>query len=108
MFELAVAAVALVFGVRSALHWTSRPFESRDLVDHMLYALYLTGRVGLWFAFAGAFAIFGLTRTRGRAFVDDVAGYRWYVLVFVALGAMQFLAGYALGRRREDPTIPRP
>jgi hypothetical protein len=97
--ELAVAAILGAFGVRSLVHWARRPFESADRTDQLLYALYLTGRVGLWFAFAGLFAIFATISTRGQAFVDDVAAFRWYVLVIGALGAMQLVAGWFLGHR---------
>lgn len=101
-FEVVVAAILALFGIRSVITWGRRPFPSRDPVDHALYALYLTGRVGMWFAFAGAFALFGLTRTQGRAFIDDVREYRWYVLVFAILGVLQVLAGWFLGRRQPN------
>ncbi|MGE5226338.1 MAG: hypothetical protein ACM3OO_05635 [Planctomycetaceae bacterium] len=97
--ELVAAAILAGFGVRSLVHWARRPFESADLTDQVLYAVYLTGRVGLWFAFAGLFAIFATITTRGQAFVDDVAGFRWYVVVIGALGAMQLVAGWFLGHR---------
>jgi cytochrome bd-type quinol oxidase subunit 1 len=97
--ETVVASVFALLGIRSLVYWARRPFEGRDPVDHALYALYLTGRVGLWFAFAGAFALFASITTRGQAFVDDVRGYRWYLLVFVILGVIQLVAGWFLGRR---------
>ena len=98
-YEVALAVVFAALGIRSAVRWGRRPFESRDPVDHVLYALYLTGRVGIWFAFAGAFAIFASVDTRGKAFVDDVGEYRWYVMVFVVLAALQLAAGWFLGHR---------
>lgn len=101
--ELVLAAVLAVFGVRSLVHWARRPFEGTDPVDHVLYALYLTGRVGLWFAAAGAFLLFASIPTQGQAFADDVRTYRWYVLVFVILGVVQLVAGWFLGRRRSGP-----
>jgi hypothetical protein len=104
--ESVVAAVLAALGVRSLVHWARRPFEGADRTDHVLYALYLTGRVGLWFAFAGLFAIFATITTRGQAFVDDVAAFRWYVLVIGALGAMQLVAGWFLGHRRPDDEPP--
>ena len=33
----------------------------------------------------------------GQVYVDDVSRYRWYVIVFAVLGAMQLLAGWFLG-----------
>lgn len=110
--ELAIAAVLAGFGVRSLVHWARRPFGSRDPRDHVLYALYVMGRVGLWFAFAGMFLIFASAATTdpvtgeqlhapGQAFEDAVEQYRWYVLVPAALAAVQFVAGFFLGRRAE-------
>ena len=51
--------IALVVAVRRArasarsIYWIRRPFESRDARDHLLFALFVTGRVGLWLALAG-------------------------------------------------------
>ena len=97
--EWALAGLLALGGVRSLWVWARRPFEGSDGVDHALYALYVTGRVGLWFAFAGFFAISASIQTQGRAFVDDFAEHRWYLAVPLALAAMQFAAGYFLGRR---------
>ena len=90
------------FGVRSLIYWIRRPFDSADRRDHVLFALFVTGRVGLWFAIAGLFLLYAFTDTQGRAFVDDVRMYDWFLLVFVALSAMQLVAGYFLGRRETD------
>jgi hypothetical protein len=65
----------------------------------VLYALFVTGRAGMWFVLATAFTLYALTDTRGRAFTDDAAEYRWLYLVFLALGALQFVTAYFLGRR---------
>jgi hypothetical protein len=101
-FEIAVVIVCGAFGVRSLIYWIRRPFDSADPRDHVLFALFVTGRVGLWFAIAGLFLLYALTDTQGRAFVDDVRTYDWFLLVFVALSAMQLVAGYFLGRRETD------
>lgn len=101
--ELVAAAVLTAFGIRSLVHWARRPFEGTDPVDHVLYASYLTGRVGLWFAAAGAFLLFASIPTRGQAFADDVRSYRWYVMVFVILGVLQLVSGWFLGRRHPAP-----
>lgn len=98
-FEIGVAVLFGALGLRSLIHWGRRPFESRDARDHLLFAMFVTGRAGLWFAVAGLFLLYGLTNTRGRAFIDDVQRYRWFLLVFLGLAAMQFLGGYFLGRR---------
>jgi hypothetical protein len=115
--ELTIAIGLAALGVRSLVHWARRPFGSRDPRDHLLYALYVVGRAGLWFAFAGMFLLFASAGTTdpvtgeqlhapGQAFVDAVNAYRWYVLVPAALAAMQLVAGYVLGRRAER-TAPR-
>lgn len=100
--ELAVAGVFALGGFRSLWVWTRRPFEGQDVRDHALYALHLTGRIGLWFALAGLFLIFASVRTRGRAALDDLARHRWYLIVPLALAALQLVAGWYLGRRSPD------
>jgi hypothetical protein len=108
--EFAVAVVLAAMGVRSAVHWARRPFDSKDVGDQLLYAVYLTGRVGMWFAFAGLFLILAFagatdpvtgirSPSTGQVYIDDVSQFRWYVIVFAALGAMQLLAGWFLGHR---------
>jgi hypothetical protein len=86
-------------GARSLWIWSRRRFEGDDLLDHLLYAMFTTGRVGLWFAFAGLFAMYASTDVQGRAFIDEVQRFRWYGIVLIALAAAQFLAGQLLGRR---------
>jgi hypothetical protein len=97
--EWVVSAMLVAGGVRSLWIWSRRRFEGSDLVDHLLYAMFTTGRVGLWFAFAGLFAMYGSTDVEGRAFVDEVERFRWYAIVPIALSALQFVAGQLLGRR---------
>ena len=99
MIEVVLIALFGALGIRSLIHWIRRPFESRDARDHLLFALFVTGRVGLWLALSGIFVLFALTNTQGRAFIDDVQDYDWYVMVFVVLAAMQLVGGYFLGRR---------
>jgi len=99
IFEAAVGLLFVAGGVRSAVWWWRRAFAAADVTDHLLYALFLTGRVGMWFAFAGLFAIYASLDTRGQAFIDDVSAFSWYLMVFVVLGAMQFVGGQILSRR---------
>ena len=101
VFELTMVLLFTGLGVRSAWYWIRRPFESRDPRDHLLFALFVTGRVGLWFALSGLFLLYASVDTQGRAFTDDVRRYDWFVLVFVVLAALQLLGGYFLGRRSE-------
>jgi hypothetical protein len=97
--ELALVALFGALGIRSLVYWIRRPFESRDARDHLLFAMFVTGRAGLWLAVAGIFALYASTNTQGRAFTDDVRQYDWYVMVFVVLGVVQLIGGYFLGRR---------
>lgn len=99
VFEIAMLMMFGALGVRSLIHWARRPFDSSDPRDHLLFAMFVTGRVGLWFALAGLFLLYALTGTQGRAFVDDVKQYDWFIMVFMGLAALQFLGGYFLGRR---------
>jgi len=99
VIELVAAAVFVVGGVRSLWRWGRRGFEGTRATDHMFYALWLTGRAGVWFSVAGIFAISAALGTRGRAFEDEFERFRWYILVPIGLAALQLLAGLALGRR---------
>ena len=104
-FEFAVALVLTGFGIRSAVYWARRPFESTAIRDQLLYAVYLTGRVGMWFAFAGLFYLFAFVGASdpepnpitGELVVEHPSKYTWYIIVFAVLGAMQLLAGWFLG-----------
>ena len=97
-FELAIAAVLVLFGLRSLMVWIRRPFQSRSLKDHALYALWITGRVGLWLSVAGIFVISAAIDVQGRAFTDEWSRYRWYIFVPLGLAVTQLVAGYLLGR----------
>ena len=103
--EAIVAAVFAAIGVRSLVYWLRRPFETADLREHLLFAAYLTGRIGLWFSLAGLFLLLSVdTGTRfargsGAEFAEYASRYGWYVMVFAALSSMQLVAGYFLGRR---------
>ena len=97
--ELTIAALLLLAGLRSAWTWARRPFEGVDVVDHLLYAAYLTGRVGLWFSLAGFFLISASVETSGQPALDELQPYRWYLIVPMALAALQLVAGWYLGRR---------
>jgi hypothetical protein len=97
--ELAIAALLTLAGLRSLWAWTRRPFEGIDVVDHLLYASYLTGRVGLWFSLAGFFLLYASVDTRGQPALDELKPYRWYLIVPMALAALQLVAGWYLGRR---------
>jgi hypothetical protein len=100
VLEIGLAVLCSLGGVRSLWVWSRRPFESRDPVDHLLYAAFVTARVGLWFSVAGWFVLYGyLTETGG-----SLARFRWYLAVPLVLGGVQLLAGYFLGRRGDRPS----
>jgi hypothetical protein len=87
--ELVLAAVLALMGVRSLVRWVRRGYRPASTGESILYALHVTARVGLWFAFAGFFA--------GYALIDEPQGLRWYVLVPLGLAAIQLLTALALG-----------
>lgn len=101
--EALVAALCVGMGVRSLVYWLRRPFEDDDTVDLALFALFVMGRAGLWFAVGAMFAIYAWIGTRGQAFLDDVARFDWFIVVFAALAAVQVVAGFLLGRRTPQP-----
>ena len=71
--EYSLAGLFALAGVRSFVIWIRRGFEAADTLDHVLYALHLMARVGLWFAFAGFFAIYGSLAGSGRPLADELA-----------------------------------
>jgi hypothetical protein len=99
VFEIAMACLFAFAGFRSIWIWSRRGFEGTDVVDHLLFALYVTGRAGLWFSLAGFFALSASLNAQGRAAVDVLAPYRWFWMVPLLLATMQFVAGWFLGRR---------
>jgi hypothetical protein len=104
-FEFGIALVLTGFGIRSLWYLARRPFESTAIRDQLLYAVYRTGRVGIWFAFAGLFFLFAFVGASdpepnpitGELVVEHPSKYAWYVVVFAVLGAMQLLGGWFLG-----------
>lgn len=105
--EGAIALVLLLGGIRSLWYWLRRPFEGIDVTDHLLYAAFVTARVGLWFALAGIFLLYATLDVQGRAALDELRDYVWLMLVPIVLAAVQLGAGWFLGRRgagSEQPT----
>jgi hypothetical protein len=91
--------VFAALGVRSAIYWIRHPVRTTDVTDELLFAAFVTGRVGTWFLAAGMFVLFGMIHTVGRAYTDDASQFTWLVIVFLLLGAMQLLAAWFLGAR---------
>jgi hypothetical protein len=101
--EIVVAVVFGLLGLRSLLYWLRRPMDSDVRRDHLLYALFVASRAGLWFALMGLFLLFASVDTRGRAFIDDAAGFTWYYIVLAVPAAIQFVSGFLLGRPPSPP-----
>jgi hypothetical protein len=101
VLELVIAAAFVAIGLRSLWKWARRPLQDGTVVDHLLFALFATGRVGLWFAFAGIFVLYALTSVDGRP-TSEFDRFRWALAVPIVLAAIQVLAAYALGRRAPD------
>ena len=95
-----MATLLGLFGLRSLLYWMRRPLASGSVRDHLVYAMWMTGRVGVWFAVAGIFAISAAIGREGRAFADEFHRYRWYFFVPLGLAVMQLVAAFVLGRSR--------
>jgi hypothetical protein len=100
--ELTIAGLLILAGLRSLWAWSRRRFEGTDVIDHLLYAFYLTGRIGLWFAVAGFFLISASIDVHGQAALDELERFRWYVMVPLVLAVLQLVSGYVLGRRSSD------
>jgi hypothetical protein len=100
--EIVLAAAFAAGGIRSLIVWMGRRIDGADTKDHLLYAAFVTGRVGLWFAFAGLFALYATSDAQGRAATEELAEYRWYAVVLLLLAAVQLVAGYFLSRRRAE------
>jgi hypothetical protein len=90
IFELVLAGLLILIGVRSLMKWLRVRFPARSTGEGFLYSLNVTARVGLWFAFA-AFLL-------GEALVEKPDELRWFALVPIALAGVQLLTTLALGR----------
>jgi len=94
--ERVIAGIFVLFGLRSLRKWMSRRFQAVSVGDQVLFSVYVSSRVGMWFALAGFFI--------GYAFVDEPQSLGWYVLVLIALSGVQLLSSFFLSRPRTgDP-----
>ena len=98
VIELVVAGLFVAGGVRSLVYWSRRSIDSDHLRDQLSFALFRTGRIGLWFAVAGIFLLSASSSLEGRAFAEEFRQHRWYLFVLLILAVMQFVGGYLLGR----------
>ena len=88
--ELVVAGALAAAGVFSLVRWLRTDFEPASARERVLYAVHLTSRIGMWFAFA-AFAA-------GYALVDDPGRFTGFVMVPIVLAALRLLTGFLLAR----------
>ena len=102
--ELVAAVVFGLLGIRSLIHWLRRPFESDARRDHVLFALFVVSRAGLWFALAGLFLLYATVDTLGRAFSEDAGEFAWYFILIMVLAALHLVTVFLLGRT--PPTQP--
>jgi hypothetical protein len=98
--EWILAGLLTLLGLRSLVYWLRRPIHGGSLLDHVLFSLFVTGRVALWFTVAGIFAISAVIGGSGKGFLDEFEPLRWYILVPLALAAVQLVTGFLLGRSR--------
>jgi hypothetical protein len=106
LIELVLAIGFAALGVRSAVYWLRHPVQTTDITDELLFAAFVTGRVGTWLLASGMFVLFGTIHTVGRAYTDDASQFGWLFIVFLALGAMQLLAAWFLGAREARSEAP--
>jgi hypothetical protein len=93
-----------LLGMRSLIHWLRRPLGSDARRDHVLFALFVVSRAGLWFALMGLFLIYASVDTQGRAFSEDAGEFAWYFIVIMVLAALHLVTVFLLGRT--PPTGP--
>ena len=101
--ETALAIGFLALAMRSARYWWRHRLETTDAVDDLRFAAFVTGRVGTWLLASGMFLLFASIDAQGRAYTDEAKGYRWLVMVFLALGVLQLLGALFLGMRGRMP-----
>jgi hypothetical protein len=90
LVELVAAGILALVGLRSLWSWMRSDFDAGSGTEQLLFALHVTARVGLWFAFAGFFL--------GHALLDEPQQLGWYLYVVIGLAAVQLLTGMALAR----------
>ena len=101
---LVCAAVFGALAIRSAVYWARHHPVLHDTVDELLFAAFVTGRAGTWAVAAAMFAVFGSISAVGQPYADEARGFGWLFIVFLGLGAMQFLSSWFLGARdRSEP-----
>jgi hypothetical protein len=89
IFSLAVVVLLVAGGVRSFIYWSGRGLEKgADSKRLVFFAVFITGRVGVWFSLAGFVVILSL--------VADASGFKWFIVVPGLFAVAQILSSYAL------------
>jgi hypothetical protein len=96
VFELVVAGILGLLGVRSLSTWLGRDFMAESAGETLLFVLNITARVGTWFVLGGIFV--------GYALVDEPQGLRWYLILLIGLAGMQLLTSFFLARSPRGTT----
>jgi hypothetical protein len=96
--EVILAALLLIPALFSLRKWLRTEYRATSAGERLLYTLYATARVGMWFAFAGFFL--------GFAVVENPSDIRWYVMVPICLAGIQLLTGVFLGRSPSSSSSP--
>jgi hypothetical protein len=99
---LVLAAGFAALAVRSAVYWIKHHPLLRDAAEELLFAAFVTGRVGTWAVAAAMFVVFGTISTAGQPYTDEAREFSWLFIVFLALGASSFLAAWFLGARERS------
>ena len=101
--EWAAAVIFAALGVRSVRFWLRVQVDLQLARHHVLFALFIAARSGVWFSLAGLFAIFATRGTVGRAFSDDVRPYLFLAIVplILALVSVASMALLAIGTDEE-------
>ncbi|HEX8099953.1 MAG TPA: hypothetical protein VF660_07105 [Actinomycetota bacterium] len=94
--EVVIAAILILLGVRSLLHWLRTHFDAATTGEHLLFAVHVTARVGVWLALGAAFL--------GYALVDRPQDLTWFVVVPLILAGTQLLTAIVLGRQPSRPS----
>lgn len=88
--ELVLAGLFGVIGLRSAVASLRDTETGRSLRNRALVAVHDAAKAGFWLAL-GAFFL-------GFALIDEPQGFRWFVLVPIAMAGVRLAAAAALSK----------
>jgi len=97
-----LAGLCLLGALRSGHHWLTHGLAHPDGRDIIWWSVFVTSRVGLWLSGAAVFVIAAASASNGSTLSQELAPYRWFVMIPIVLGAMQVLAAFFLARGAGD------